>query len=250
MVQVISPHAAGDRGRFLLRLDAVAVSKLDTIVLLPELSAEPDAIGILFGRRLPCRRDRRHLGRRGERPDPAPHRRPGRGTAQRYRGRYARRLSVPDSGDPGSRRQRRGDLTRRGILFRRTGGRPDLGSTDGHRAKIFGIGERHDEFRLRRCRHHFTFRVWLSDRQDRKLDLAICRLDWPFVARRRACVSHASGAAIRGGARRWPLLIAVRLWAYTSDSPLISGGLTTTWVGFPAAESMPRRAELQVVLPL
>ncbi len=81
VVQVISPHAAGDRGRFLLRLDAVAVSELDTVVLLPELSAEPDAIGILFGRRLPCRRDRRHLGRRGERPDPAPHRRPDRGAA-------------------------------------------------------------------------------------------------------------------------------------------------------------------------
>jgi MFS family permease len=39
-----------------------------------------------------------------------------------------------------------------------------------------------------------------SDRSDRKLDVAICRLNLPFIAGRRACVSHASRPAIRGGA--------------------------------------------------
>ncbi len=81
VAQIISSHAAGDRGRFLLRLDAVAVPELDTILLLPELSAKPDAIGVLFRGRFPCRRDRRHPGRRGERPDPAPYGRPDGGTA-------------------------------------------------------------------------------------------------------------------------------------------------------------------------
>ena len=38
--------------------------------------------------------------------------------------------------------------------------------------------------------------------------------------------------------------------AHMSGSPLNSGGLPTTMSGFPAAESIPRRAELQVLLAL
>src|SRR5258708_28380923 len=38
--------------------------------------------------------------------------------------------------------------------------------------------------------------------------------------------------------------------AQMSGSPLSSGGLPTTMSGFPAAESTPRRAELQVLLAL
>jgi len=52
---------------------------------------------------------------------------------------------------------------RRGILCCRAGGRPDLGGSDGHCAKIFRIRQWHDEFRLWRCRHHLALRVWLFD---------------------------------------------------------------------------------------
>ena len=87
----------------------------------------------------------------------------------------------------------------------RTGGGADLGSSDGYCAEIFGIGERHDEFRLRRCRHYFAVRIWLSDRSDRKSDLAICRLNWPFVAWPRARVSHASDRPFEVVHEREPL---------------------------------------------
>jgi sugar phosphate permease len=101
--------------------------------------------------------------------------------------------------DAGSRCQRRRDFARRGILFRRAGGGADLGGAHGHRAELLGIGERNDEFRLRRCRNHFAPGVWLPDRPDRKLDLAICRFDLPVAARRRPSISHASRSALRGG---------------------------------------------------
>jgi hypothetical protein len=58
LAQAVPPHAAGDRSRFLLRLDALAVPELDPIVLLPKLPAEFDAVGILLGRRFPCRCNR------------------------------------------------------------------------------------------------------------------------------------------------------------------------------------------------
>jgi sugar phosphate permease len=94
-------------------------------------------------------------------------------------------------------------LSLAGAFFCRARGRADLGRADGHCAEIFRISQRHDEFRLRRRRHHLALRVRLPDRSHRQLDTAVRRLDLPVVAWRRPVILDAPGPALRavtGGA--------------------------------------------------
>ncbi len=63
-------------------------------------------------------------------------------------------------------------------------------------------------------------------------------------------LEQAFGFAFRGQASGLSEPTSSSSGAQTSGSPLNSGGLPTTMFGLPTAESIPRRAELQVVSAL
>ena len=93
---------AGQRGRFLLWLDAVAVPDLDSVFLCAELSSQSHKFGALFLGRFSRRRGGRHARRHRKRPNSASIRKSRVRAAQRDRGWISRRLRVPGSRGPGA----------------------------------------------------------------------------------------------------------------------------------------------------
>jgi MFS family permease len=200
VARVISPHAAGDRSRFCygwtlwLFLSWIPSffyqNYQQNLMQSAFYSAGVFLAGVIGDT----------FGRRGERQDPAPYGRPHCRAAQRHRGRHARRFSVSDSSDAGSRCQCCCDLTRRRILCVELVVAPIWavpmdsaprysGSASG--MMTFGFG-------TAGIISPFVF-GYLIDRTG-SWTLPFCRLNLPFVAWRRARVSHASRPAIRGGA--------------------------------------------------
>ena len=86
-----------------------------------------------------------------------------------------------------------------GFFFAELGDRPDLVGADGHRAEIRRHRERADEHRFGDRGHRLADRVRPDRGHDRRLDVAVRRLDRAVPARRRARLHDASGAPVRGG---------------------------------------------------